>query len=92
MYIENDIDIRNLPLLKEDMIRELIPSVGHRARFISNLDDWRVIVSGVVNTSNDSNTVITLFLYTIFSQPYYQVPTTEPPHIFTNTWVALILK
>jgi len=63
MYVENDIDIRNLPLLKEEMIRELIPSVGHRARFVSNLDDWRVIVSGMTNTSNNSNTVITISLY-----------------------------
>ena len=75
MYVENDIDIRNLPLLKEEMIKELIPSVGHRARFVSNLDDWRVIVSAMPNTSNESNTVITIFLCTI-SQPYYQVSTT----------------
>jgi hypothetical protein len=75
VYVENDIDIRNLPLLKEEMIKELIPSVGHRARFVSNLDDWRVIVSAMPNTSNESNTVITIFLCTI-SQPYYQVSTT----------------
>uniref|UniRef100_A0A2S2RA27 SAM domain-containing protein n=1 Tax=Sipha flava TaxID=143950 RepID=A0A2S2RA27_9HEMI len=58
VFEENDIDIRNLPLLKEEMIKELIPSVGHRARFVSNLDDWRVIVSAMPNTSNESNTII----------------------------------
>lgn len=66
-FIENDIDIKTLPFLKEDMIKELIPIIGHRARFISNLDDWKTIISGMPNTSI---TVIIVFLFTI-SQLYY---------------------
>jgi len=62
---------KNSSLLnKRNMIKELIPSVGHRARFISNLEDWRAIInSGMSNTSNVSNTVIILFLL-------FPVPTT----------------
>lgn len=80
MYIENDIDIKTLAFLKEDMIKELIPSVGHRARFISNLDDWRSIITALPNTLS---TVIILFIFIIY-QPYYRVLITTH---FTNTWV-----
>ncbi|KAF5274922.1 hypothetical protein FQR65_LT16833 [Abscondita terminalis] len=45
--IDNDVDIKTLPLLTESMIKELIPSIGHRARFKSNLDEWRNILNGI---------------------------------------------
>lgn len=72
-FLENDIDIKTLLFLKEEnMIKELIPSIGHRARFISNLEDWREIISGMPNTSSVSNIVIILFHFSISQLP---VPT-----------------
>ncbi|KAL4119207.1 hypothetical protein QTP88_012051 [Uroleucon formosanum] len=57
-YITKLTDIKTLLFLKEEnMIKELIPSVGHRAHFISNLEDWRAIISGMPNTSSVSNIV-----------------------------------
>lgn len=36
--LENDIDMETLVLLSKDMIKELIPKIGHRAKLISNLN------------------------------------------------------
>lgn len=33
------------------MIKELIPMIGHRARFISNLEQWKTIIQGISNTN-----------------------------------------
>lgn len=55
--------MKTLPVLKEDMIKELIPSIGHRARFISNLDEWRIIIAGIQNTTN---TVPYIYIYLLF--------------------------
>lgn len=47
--IEEYIDISTLTLLTDDMIKELIPKIGHRAKFKTNLEEWRK----VLNITND---------------------------------------
>lgn len=39
--LEQDIDVSSLALLTEDMIKEIIPMVGHRAKFKCNLEEWK---------------------------------------------------
>lgn len=46
LFSENEIDMKTLLLLSEDMIKELIPIIGHRARLCSNLGEWKNIVQG----------------------------------------------
>lgn len=41
--------MKTLLLLTEDMIKELIPVIGHRARLISNLQEWKAIVQGATD-------------------------------------------
>jgi len=41
--------MKTLHLLTEDMIKELIPVIGHRARFMSNLQEWKTIVQGATD-------------------------------------------
>ncbi|CAG9819285.1 unnamed protein product [Phaedon cochleariae] len=44
-YIEtlrtNDVTLHSLPFLKDDMVKELIPSIGHRAQFLSHWVKWK---------------------------------------------------
>jgi len=53
-YIANDIDMKTLPCLTENMIKELIPVVEpcHRARFLSNLEQWKLIIQGSMPSVN----------------------------------------
>lgn len=37
-FLENDISLDNLSLLSEDMIKELIPSVGTRIKFLNHFN------------------------------------------------------
>lgn len=39
--LEQDIDVSSLSLLTEDMIKEIIPMVGHRAKVKGNLEEWK---------------------------------------------------
>lgn len=41
--------MKTLLLLTEDMIKELVPVIGHRARLISNLQEWKAIVQGATD-------------------------------------------
>ncbi|KAL5242322.1 hypothetical protein ACI65C_009732 [Semiaphis heraclei] len=46
----NDIDMKTLPCLNNEIIKELIPIAGHRARFISNLEQWKsIVIQGLPN-------------------------------------------
>uniref|UniRef100_A0A2S2P1F5 Uncharacterized protein n=1 Tax=Schizaphis graminum TaxID=13262 RepID=A0A2S2P1F5_SCHGA len=59
-YIANDIDMKTLPCLTESMIKELIPVISHRARFLSNLEKWKLIIQGSmpsVNGINESSSI-----------------------------------
>ncbi|XP_016661531.1 uncharacterized protein LOC100569979 [Acyrthosiphon pisum] len=51
VFRENDIDMKTIPLLTETMMMELIPSVGHRARLKSNIDQWKNIIQQIPSTS-----------------------------------------
>lgn len=59
--VANDINMKTMSLLTDDMIKELIPIIGHRARFNTNLNQWRTIISGLQNT-----TTIVIFLFQYF--------------------------
>ncbi|KAF0707515.1 SAM domain-containing protein [Aphis craccivora] len=48
-FKEECIDISTLTLLTGDMVKELIPKIGHRAKFMTNLEEWRK----VLNITND---------------------------------------
>lgn len=52
-YIVNDVDMKTLPCLTENMIKELIPVIGHRARFLSNLEQWKLIIQGSMPNVNN---------------------------------------
>jgi len=44
--------MKTLPCLNNNMIKELIPVIGHRARFISNLEQWKsIIIQGIPNVN-----------------------------------------
>ncbi|CAG9824439.1 unnamed protein product [Phaedon cochleariae] len=44
-YIEtfrtNDVTLHSLPFLKDDVVKELISSIGHRAQFLSHWAKWK---------------------------------------------------
>ncbi|CAI6368496.1 unnamed protein product [Macrosiphum euphorbiae] len=52
IFRDNEIDMKTLLLLTEDMIKELVPVIGHRARLISNLQEWKAIVQGATDLHN----------------------------------------
>lgn len=41
--------MKALLLLTDDMIKELVPIVGHRTRLVSNLREWKAIVQGTAD-------------------------------------------
>ncbi|XP_029347964.1 uncharacterized protein LOC100575322 [Acyrthosiphon pisum] len=43
--------MKTIPLLTETMMMELIPSVGHRARLKSNIDQWKNIIQQIPSPS-----------------------------------------
>ncbi|CAI6374956.1 unnamed protein product [Macrosiphum euphorbiae] len=51
IFRENEIDIKTLGLLSDDMIRELVPIIGHRAKLKTNIDQWRLIIQGMTGSS-----------------------------------------
>lgn len=42
---DQGIEISSLTLLTDDMIKEIIPLVGHRAKFKANLEEWRKVIA-----------------------------------------------
>jgi len=56
--------MKTLLCLNNEMIKEFIPVIGHRARFISNLEQWKtIIIQGMPNViSNYYNLYIIFFL------------------------------
>jgi len=55
--------MKTLPCLNNEMIKELIPVIGYRATFISNLEQWKtIIIQGMPNViSNYYNLYIIYF-------------------------------
>jgi len=44
ILLEHGIDISCLSMLSEEMIKEIVPKVGDRAKLITNLGEWRKLL------------------------------------------------
>lgn len=66
--LEHEIDISCLTLITDDMLKEIIPIVGHRAKFRANLEEWRKVIA----LANDQ---ITLLVSIFFIFIYFHLPT-----------------
>lgn len=53
--------MKTLPLLTECMMMELIPSVGHRARLKSNVEQWTTIIQQLPSPLPSPSVVLTIF-------------------------------
>ncbi|CAG9822214.1 unnamed protein product [Phaedon cochleariae] len=51
IFRRNDITLGSLPFLKDDMIKELIPSIGHRAIFLSHWEKWKISMVSAASPS-----------------------------------------
>lgn len=54
LLLDEGIDITCLNILTEDMMKELIPKIGHRAKLKANIDEWRK----VLDLTNDNQITI----------------------------------
>lgn len=52
--LEQAIDVSSLALLTDDMVKEMIPMIGHRAKFKANLEEWK---KALTITTNDGVTM-----------------------------------
>jgi len=50
LLLEQGIDISCLGLLTDEMLKELIPKIGDRAKLKSNLAEWRSVIN--ITTKN----------------------------------------
>ncbi|XP_025413806.1 uncharacterized protein LOC112685948 [Sipha flava] len=44
VFQNEGIDITCLNILTEDMMKELVPKIGHRAKIKANVDEWRKLL------------------------------------------------
>jgi len=51
-----------LTLITDEMMKEIIPMVGHRAKFKVNLEEWRKVITQV-NDQSFNNMVRMLYLF-----------------------------
>ncbi|KAF0747614.1 SAM domain-containing protein [Aphis craccivora] len=90
IFKEHGIDISCLTLLTDEMMKEIIPMIGHRAKFKINLEEWRKVITLVNNEyfnntgSTDSHAIIidiptTLPVLPTYNTPYREV--TEVPSV-----------
>lgn len=45
LLLEHRIDISCFTLMTDDMLKEIIPMIGHRAKFRANLEEWRKVIA-----------------------------------------------
>lgn len=50
--LEHGIDISCLCMLTEDMIKEIVPKIGDRAKIITNINEWRKVID-LTNNRNE---------------------------------------
>lgn len=50
--LEHGIDISCLTMLTEEMIKEIVPKIGDRAKLITNLSEWRKVIE-LTNNKTD---------------------------------------
>ncbi|KAE9529992.1 hypothetical protein AGLY_011454 [Aphis glycines] len=55
IFKEHGIDISCLTLLTDEMMKEILPMIGHRAKFKINLEEWRKVIT-LVNNESFNNT------------------------------------
>jgi len=60
--IEHGIDMSCLTLITDEMMKEIIPMVGHRAKFKVNIEEWRKVITQV-NDQSFNNMVRMLYLF-----------------------------
>jgi len=44
LLLDEGIDITCLNILSEEMMRELVPKIGHRAKLKANIDEWKKVL------------------------------------------------
>lgn len=44
IFIEHGVDISCLSMLNEEMIKEIVPKIGDRAKLQTNLGEWRKVL------------------------------------------------
>lgn len=42
---DHGIDLSCFSLLTDDMLKDIIPMIGHRAKFRANLEEWRKVLA-----------------------------------------------
>lgn len=52
VLLEHGIDISCLTMLNEEMIKEIVPKIGDRAKLITNLSEWRKVIE-LTNSKTD---------------------------------------
>lgn len=62
--LEHKIDTSCLTLLTDDMLKEIIPVIGHRAKFRANLEEWRKVIA--LANNQVSLMVSSIFIYFTF--------------------------
>ncbi|XP_060860095.1 uncharacterized protein LOC132937269 [Metopolophium dirhodum] len=65
IFKEHGIDISCLTLITDEMMKEIIPMVGHRAKFKVNLEEWRKVITQV-NDQSFNNMVRMLYLSPVY--------------------------
>lgn len=44
LLLDEGIDITCLNILSEEMMKELVPKIGHRAKLKANIDEWKKVL------------------------------------------------
>lgn len=65
--IDEGIDITCLNILTEDMMKELVPKIGHRAKLKANIDEWKKVIdmtnNQMTSVSNDYKFFLKFFKF-----------------------------
>lgn len=63
---DHGIDLSCFSLLTDDMLKDMIPMIGHRAKFRANLEEWRKVLA-LANNQASVMVRITYLHFTYFS-------------------------
>ncbi|XP_022176321.1 uncharacterized protein LOC111037837 [Myzus persicae] len=64
VFQEHGIDLSCFSLLTDDMLKDVIPMVGHRAKFRANLEEWRKVLA----LANNQVSVMVRIMYLLIFQ------------------------
>lgn len=62
VLLEHGVDISCLTMLDEDMLKEIVPKVGDRAKLKTNIAEWRKVIE-LASCSETNYTVIILDIF-----------------------------